>query len=106
MKMALAIVTMVTTTLASFGGVALVRADTPDTGKLSVAVSSPPPQAAIFIDDAGLRDPSGKQLYTPQTVVLPVGSHQLLLKTDDGKTTKLRFSIAKGATTSLSLQPK
>jgi hypothetical protein len=105
MRMALAIVTLVTTMLVSLVGVGVVHADPAQTGSLSVSVSSPP-QAAIFIDDAGLRDPSGKQLYTPQTVALPVGSHLLLLKTDDGKTYKIKFSIANGATTSLTLQPK
>jgi hypothetical protein len=79
-----------------------------DVGWLDVDVSSPPP-AAIFIDDRGLTDRAGKPLLTPQKhLPLAAGSHSVVLQTPDGtmKSKPLRFSIAAGQTTRLTLQPK
>ena len=103
--MRLALPAMAMTLLLSIGSVRLVRADS-DVGWLDVDVTSPPP-AAISIDGAGLTDKAGKPLLTPQThLPLSTGSHSLLLQTPDGKTSKMRFSIAKNHTTQLTLQPK
>lgn len=102
MKAALAMAAMTATLLL---GIGLVRADS-TVGWLDVDVASPPP-AAIFIDDAGLVDKAGKPLLTPQThLPLAAGTHALLLQTPDGKKSKIRFSIAGGQTTRLTLQPK
>jgi len=102
--MRLALPAMAMTLLLSLGSVGLVRADS-NVGWLDVDVSSPPP-AAISIDGAALTDKAGKPLLTPQHLQLAAGSHSLLLQTPDGKTSKMRFSIAKDHTTRLTLQPK
>jgi len=69
-------------------------------GWLDVTTTNPVEAAAILIDKADTR------LVTPQKhMTLTAGHHDLTLRTKDGRTSSIGFSITADKTTSLSLHP-
>ncbi len=98
MKRALAAATITLAVL--WTGVGVVLADDAHIGWLDVTTSNPVEPAHVFIDDAGTN------LVTPQKhLPLVEGHHKLTLRTDDGRSSSIGFSVTAKTTTSLVLHP-
>ena len=98
MKTALATLAMSAILLVSAGR---ARADETE-GKLEIASD---PVAEIFIDgsDTHLKTLQGMQV---QTLRLAAGHHTLALRVDDGRQSKIGFTVTAGKTTTLKMKPR
>jgi hypothetical protein len=97
MKRALAAATITLAVVVAFVGVALADSKI---GWIDVTTTNPVEPAHIIIDDAGTN------LVTPQKhLPLVEGHHNLTLRTDDGRSSSIGFSVTANTTTSLVLHP-